>query len=114
MRVASSRLDIVNEADSLVQKTHQQTDRFRKLKKKAMSLPVIGSVVGTVGGVLLIRMFMRGKSRPAPSLRPHAPGGWVNSSLFRFILEILITMALPSLKKMGFGLAGKKLLSLFK
>ena len=56
MRVASSRLDIVNEADSLVQKTHQQADHFRKLKKKAMSLPVIGSIVGTVAGVLLIRM----------------------------------------------------------
>ena len=27
MRVASSRLDIVNEADSLVQKTQQQDDR---------------------------------------------------------------------------------------
>ena len=30
MRVASSRLDIVNEADSLVQKTHQQADHFKK------------------------------------------------------------------------------------
>ena len=58
MRVASSRLDIVNEADSLVQKTQQQADHFRKLKKKAMSLPVIGSIVGTVGGILLIRMFV--------------------------------------------------------
>lgn len=34
MRVASSRLDIVNEADSLVQKTQQQADHFRKLKKR--------------------------------------------------------------------------------
>ena len=66
MRVASSRLDIVNEADSLVQKTHQQADHFRKLKKKAMSLPVIGSIVGTVAGVLLIRMFAGKKSNPAP------------------------------------------------
>lgn len=66
MRVASSRLDIVNEADSLVQKTQQQADHFRKLKKKAMSLPVIGSIVGTVGGVLLIRMFAGKKSNPAP------------------------------------------------
>lgn len=114
MRVASSRLDIVNGADALVQKTQQQADRFQKLKKKAMSLPVIGSIVGTVGGVLLIRRFMGGKSRPAPSLSPHASRSWVNSSLFRFIIEILITLALPSLKKMGFGLAGKKFLNLFK
>ena len=34
MRVASSRLDIVNEADSLVQKTQQRADHFRKLKKR--------------------------------------------------------------------------------
>jgi len=114
MRVASSRLDIVNQADSLVQKTQQQADRFRKLKKKAMSLPVIGSIAGTLGGVLLIRMLMRKKSRPVPSLRPHASGSWGHSPLFRFIIEILITLALPSLKKMGFGLAGKKILSLFK
>ena len=108
MRVASSRLDIVNEADSLVQKTQQQADHFRKLKKKAMSLPVIGSIVGTVGGVLLIRMFAGKKSNPGTS------GSWVNSSIFRFIVEILITLAFPSLKKMGIGLAGKKFLNLFK
>lgn len=64
MRVASSRLDIVNETDTLVQKTQQQADHFRKLKKKAMSLPVIGSIVGTVGGILLIRMFT-GKKKPS-------------------------------------------------
>ena len=106
MRVASSRLDIVNEADSLVQKTQQQADHFRKLKKKAMSLRVIGSIVGTVGGVLLIRMFTgkkRKKSGPFPT-----------AARFRFIVEILITLAFPSLKKMGLGLAGKKFLSLFK
>lgn len=67
MRVASSRLDIVNEADSLVQKTQQQADHFRKLKKKAMSLPVIGSIVGTVGGILLIRMFAGKKKQSGPS-----------------------------------------------
>ncbi|MEZ3489332.1 hypothetical protein [Akkermansia muciniphila] len=115
MRVASSRLDIVNEADSLVQKTQQQADHFRKLKKKAMSLPVIGSIVGTVGGVLLIRMFTGKKRRnPVPSPQPPASGSWVHSSIFRFIVEILITLAFPSLKKMGLGLAGKKFLSLFK
>ena len=114
MRVASSRLDIVNEADSLVQKTQQQADHFRKLKKKAMSLPVIGSIVGTVGGVLLIRMFAGKKSNPAPPPQPRTSGSWVNSSIFRFIVEILITLAFPSLKKMGIGLAGKKFLNLFK
>ena len=87
MRVASSRLDIVNEADSLVQKTHQQADHFRKLKKKAMSLPVIGSIVGTVGGVLLIRMFTGKKSNPAPPPQPRTSGSWVHSSIFRFIVE---------------------------
>lgn len=107
MRVASSRLDIVNEADSLVQKTQQQADHFRKLKKKAMSLPVIGSIVGTVGGVLLIRMFAGKKSNPAPPPQPRTSGSWVNSPIFRFIVEILITLAFPSLKKMGIGLAGK-------
>lgn len=101
MRVASSRLDIVNEADSLVQKTQQQADHFRKLKKKAMSLPVIGSIVGTVGGVLLIRMFAGKKSNPAPPPQPRTSGSWVNSSIFRFIVEILITLAFPSLKKWG-------------
>ena len=114
MRAASSRLDIVNEADSLVQKTHQQADHFRKLKKKAMSLPVIGSIVGTVAGVLLIRMFAGKKSNPAPPPQPRTSGSWVNSSIFRFIVEILITLAFPSLKKMGIGLAGKKFLNLFK
>ena len=83
MRVASSRLDIVNEADSLVQKTQQQADHFRKLKKKAMSLPVIGSIVGTVGGVLLIRMFAGKKSNPAPPPQPRTSGSWVNSRIFR-------------------------------
>ena len=114
MRVASSRLDIVNEADSLVQKTQQQADHFRKLKKKAMSLPVIGSIVGTVGGVLLIRMFAGKKSNPATPPQPRTSGSWVNSPIFRFIVEILITLAFPSLKKMGIGLAGKKFLNLFK
>lgn len=101
MRVASSRLDIVNEADSLVQKTHQQADHFRKLKKKAMSLPVIGSIVGTVAGVLLIRMFAGKKKQSGPSPAPRTSGSWVNSSIFRFIVEILITLAFPSLKKWG-------------
>ena len=68
MRVASSRLDIVNETDTLVQKTQQQADHFRKLKKKAMSLPVIGSIVGTVGGILLIRMFPEAGSIPLSSV----------------------------------------------
>ncbi|WP_290504838.1 hypothetical protein, partial [Akkermansia sp.] len=99
MRVASSRLDIVNETDTLVQKTQQQADHFRKLKKKAMSLPVIGSIVGTVGGILLIRMFTGKKSHPAPP-RPHVSGSWINSPIFRFIIEILVTLAFPSLKKM--------------
>jgi hypothetical protein len=98
MRVASSRLDIVNETDTLVQKTQQQADHFRKLKKKAMSLPVIGSIVGTVGGILLIRMFTGKKSHPAPP-RPHVSGSWINSPIFRFIIEILVTLAFPSLKK---------------
>ena len=92
MRVASSRLDIVNEADSLVQKTQQQA----------------------VGGVLLIRMFAGKKSNPAPPPQPRTSGSWVNSPIFRFIVEILITLAFPSLKKMGIGLAGKKFLNLFK
>lgn len=107
MRVASSRLDIVNEADSLVQKTQQQADHFRKLKKKAMSLPVIGSIVGTVGGVLLIRMFAGKKSNPAPPPQPRTSGSWVNSPIFRFIVEILITLAFPSLKKMGIAWPAK-------
>lgn len=34
--------------------------------------------------------------------------------MFRFIIEILITLAFPSLKKLGFDLANKKILSLFK
>lgn len=63
-----------------------------------MSLPVIGSIVGTVGGILLIRMFTGKKSHPALP-RPHASGSWVNSPIFRFIIEILITLAFPSLKK---------------
>lgn len=113
MRVASSRLDIVNETDTLVQKTQQQVDHFRKLKKKAMSLPVIGSIVGTVGGILLIRMFTGKKSHPAPP-RPHVSGSWINSPIFRFLIEILVTLAFPSLKKMGFDLAGKKFFNLFK
>lgn len=81
MRVASSRLDIVNEADSLVQKTHQQADHFRKLKKKAMSLPVIGSIVGTVAGVLLIRMFAGKKAiRPLPRSRTLPEAGLIPPS----------------------------------
>lgn len=67
MRVASSRLDIVNEADILAEKTQQQADHFRRLKKRAMSLPVIGSIVGTVGGILLIRMFTGKKAVRLPS-----------------------------------------------
>lgn len=114
MRVASSRLDIVNEADILAEKTQQQADHFRRLKKRAMSLPVIGSIVGTVGGILLIRMFTGKKSHPAPQPRPHSSGSWINSPIFRFVIEILITLAFPSLKKMGFDMAGKKFLSLFK
>lgn len=113
MRVASSRLDIVNEADVLAQKTQQQADHFRRLKKRAMSLPVIGSIVGTVGGILLIRMFTGKKGHPAPR-PPHSSGSWINSPIFRFIIEILITLAFPSLKKMGFDMAGKKIFSLFK
>ena len=35
-----------------------------------MSLPVIGSIVGTVGGILLIRMFAGKKAiRPLPRSR---------------------------------------------
>lgn len=75
-----------------------------------MSIPVIGSIVGTVGGILLIKMLTGKKSHPAPA-RPRLsglPGGLVNSSMFRFIIEILITLAFPSLKKLGFDLANKK------
>ena len=73
----------------------------------------IGSIVGTVGGILLIRMFTGKKSNPAPP-RPHVSGSWINSPIFRFIIEILVTLAFPSLKKMGFDLAGKKFFNLFK
>ena len=114
MRGAASRLDSGNEADSLVQKTHQQADHVREVEKEARALPVIGSIVGTVGGVLLIRMFAGKKSNPAPPPQPRTSGSWVNSPIFRFIVEILITLAFPSLKKMGIGLAGKKFLNLFK
>lgn len=114
MRVASSRLDIVNEADTLVQKTQQQVDHFRHLKKRAMSLPVIGSIIGTVGGILLIRMFTGKKKQPSAPPHPRTSGSLMNSSLFRFVIEILITLAFPSLKKMGIDLAGKKILNLFK
>lgn len=31
-----------------------------------MSIPVIGSIVGTVGGILLIKMLMGKKSHPGP------------------------------------------------
>ena len=79
-----------------------------------MSLPVIGSIVGTVGGILLIRTFTGKKSHPAPQPRPHSSVSWINSPIFRFIIEILSTLAFPSLKKMGFDMAGKKFLSLFK
>lgn len=113
MRVASSRLDIVNEADILAQRTQQQVDHFRQLKKRAMSVPVIGSIVGTVGGILLIRMLTGKKSHPAAP-RPKTSGSLINSSLFRFIIELLITLSFPSLKKMGVDLAGKKLFNLFK
>ena len=115
MQVATSRLDIVNETDAFTQKVQHQADHLRQLKKRAMSIPVIGSIVGTVGGILLIKMLTGKKSHPAPA-RPRLsglPGGLVNSSMFRFI-EILITLAFPSLKKLGFDLANKKILSLFK
>lgn len=81
-----------------------------------MSIPVIGSIVGTVGGILLIKMLMGKKSHPAPArpLPVRTAGGLVNSSIFRFMIEILITLAFPSLKKLGFDLANKKILSLFK
>lgn len=111
MQVASSRLDIVNETDTLVQQAHQQVDHFRQLKKRAISLPVIGSIVGTVGGVLLIRMFTGKKSHAASA---PVSGRFVNSPVFRFIIEILITLAFPSLKKMGFNLAQGKMANLFK
>lgn len=113
MRVASSRLDIVNEADTLARKTQQQVDHLRQLKKRAISLPVIGSIVGTVGGILLIRM-LTGKKSHAAAPQPRSSGSFINSSLFRFIIEILITLAFPSLKKMGWDLGSKKILGLFK
>lgn len=116
MQVATSRLDIVNETDAFTQKVQHQADHLRQLKKRAMSIPVIGSIVGTVGGILLIKMLMGKKSHPAPA-RPRLsglPGGLVNSSIFRFMIEILITLAFPSLKKLGFDLANKRILSLFK
>ena len=116
MQVATSRLDIVNETDAFTQKVQHQVDHLRQLKKRAMSIPVIGSIVGTVGGILLIKMLTGKKSHPAPACPRLSglPGGLVNSSMFRFIIEILITLAFPSLKKLGFDLANKKILSLFK
>ena len=72
MQVATSRLDIVNETDAFTQKVQHQADHLRQLKKRAMSIPVIGSIVGTVGGILLIKMLMGKKSHPAPG-RPR-PG----------------------------------------
>ncbi|MCD8062823.1 MAG: hypothetical protein LUE13_10910 [Akkermansiaceae bacterium] len=113
MQVATSRLDIVNETDAFTQKVQHQADHLRQLKKRAMSIPVIGSIVGTVGGILLIKTLTGKKNRQAPA-RPRLSGRLVNSSLFRFIIEILITLAFPSLKKLGFDLANKKFLSLFK
>lgn len=113
MRVATSRLDIVNEADTLTHQVQEQAAHFRQLKKRAMSIPVIGSLIGTAGGVLLIKMLTGKKHHAAPKA-PKTSGGLVNSSLFRFILEILVTLAFPSLKKMGLDLAGKKFLGLFK
>lgn len=55
MQVATSRLDIVNETDAFTQKVQHQADHLRQLKKRAMSIPVIGSIVGTVGGILLTK-----------------------------------------------------------
>lgn len=66
MQVATSRLDIVNETDAFTQKVQHQADHLRQLKKRAMSIPVIGSIVGTVGGILLIKMLMGKKSHPGP------------------------------------------------
>ena len=116
MQVATSRLDIVNETDAFTQKVQHQADHLRQLKKRAMSIPVIGSIVGTVGGILLIKMLMGKKSHPAPA-RPRLSGqprGRVNYSKLKLMIEKQITQAVPTLKKQGFDLANKKILSLFK
>ncbi len=79
-----------------------------KLKKKAMSLPVIG-LLSERWQAFSHPHVCGEKKQSGPLPRSRAlPGSWVNSSIFRFIIEILITLAFPSLKKMGIGLAGKK------
>lgn len=114
MQVATSRLDIVNDAVDLVQKTQKQADRVRELKKKAMTLPVIGSIAGTLGGIFIVRLCAGKKSRPLPPPQLQPSGGWVNSPLFRLVIELLIPFVFPSIKKVGFNLISKKISSLFK
>lgn len=113
MRVATSRLDLIDEADTLACQVNQQVDHLKNLKTKAFSIPVIGSIVGTLGGIVLIRMIMGGKKSqtPAPAC---TPSGIMHSPFFRLVIEILISMAFPSLKKMGINFAQSKLLNLFR
>lgn len=78
MQVATSRLDIVNETDAFTQKVQHQADHLRQLKKRAMSIPVIGSIVGTVGGILLIKMLMGKRAIRPRRVRacPDCPEDW--------------------------------------
>lgn len=111
MRVAATRLDVINEAEIMTFQVRKQTNYFKKLKSKAFSLPVISSAVGVLSGVLLVRMLMGRKHHHTPPATA-APGGILNSSLFRLILELLITLALPSMKQMGMALVRGKISSL--
>lgn len=116
MQVATSRLDIVNETDAFTQKVQHQADHLRQLKKRAMSIPV--NAPSSAQWEASAHQNAHGKKEPSgPGLRPRLsglPGGLVNSSIFRFMIEILITLAFPSLKKLGFDLANKKILSLIQ
>lgn len=102
VKVASTRLDIVNEADNLARLGQEQLDLVNRLKKKAVTYPVYSTSIALMGSAAL-GWLIYGCKKKEKALQQSAKESEPNG-MSRFIVKTLLTLAFPALKKYGFQL----------
>lgn len=102
VKVASTRLDIVNEADNLARLGQEQLNLVNRLKKKAVTYPVYSTSIALLGSAAVGWMIYgsrKKKKAHLQSAKESEPNG-----MSRFIVKTILTLAFPTLKKYGFQL----------
>ncbi len=96
IRIADSRLGIINETEEISRNVKRQTKRVKTLKNRILTVPIIASASGIIGSIMVVGL-LNGRSRKkaeAATKKQHP----ASTNVTGLIVKVLMTLLLPTAK----------------